>query len=121
VIVAGPQRFFDPSQPQTLQIATFLLYLDAVILVITGGFASGLGLLFAAGSAGGAYGLANSKKWGYGLSLGVAVLALALPFLAGRSLGSMVRFDPVQLMLAVALVALLVHPQSREYQRIWFS
>jgi hypothetical protein len=121
VTVAGPQRFFDPSQPQTLQIATFLLYLDAVLLIITGGFFSGLGLLFAAGSAGGAYGMANSKKWGYGLSLGVSILALALPFLAGRSLGSMIRYDAVQLMLAVALVALLVHPQSREYQRIWFS
>ncbi len=31
--VAGPQRFFDPSQPQTLQIATMLLYLDAVLLL----------------------------------------------------------------------------------------
>ncbi|MGH8993026.1 MAG: hypothetical protein ACRDZ7_16075 [Acidimicrobiia bacterium] len=119
--MAGPQRFFDPSQPQTLQIATFLLYLDAVLLVITGGFFSTFGMLFAAGSAGGAYGIANSKKWGYGVSVAVAVLALALPLLVGRSLGAMVRYDAVQLMLAVALVALLVHPQSREYQRIWFS
>lgn len=119
--MAGPQRFFDSSQPQTLQIATFLLYLDAVLLVLTGGFGTGLGLLLAAGSAGGAYGMANSKKWGYGLSLGVAIIGLALPFLAGATLSSLIRYNAVSLMLAVALVALLVHPQSREYQRIWFS
>ncbi len=120
--MAGPQRFFDPSQPQTLQIATFLLYLDAVFLVLRGEvFASGYGLLLTAGSVGGAYGMANSKKWGYGLSVGVAGFALLYPFLRGASLAGWVRFDPVGLMLAVALVALLVHPQSREYQKIWFS
>ncbi len=119
--MAGPQRFFDPSQPQTLQIATFLLYLDAVLLMLTGGLFGPLGLLFAAGSAGGAYGMANSKKWGYGLAVGISILALALPFLFGLSLSSMVRYHTVQLMMSVALVALLVHPQSREYQRIWFS
>ena len=27
----------------------------------------------------------------------------------------------VNLMFGVALVALLLHPQSREYQRIWFK
>ena len=119
--VAGQQRFFDPSQPQTLQVATFLLYLDVVLLVITGGFASPLGLLLAAGAGGGAYGIANSKKWGYGLSVGVAIFALVLPLIAGASLGSMLRYNTVQLLLAIALVALLVHPQSREHQRIWFS
>jgi len=119
--VAGPQRFFDPSQPQTLQIATFLLYLDAGLLVLTGGIAHGFGLLLAAGSAGGAYGMANSKKWGYGLSVGVAFFGLIYPFLRGASLSGMIRYDTVGLLLAVALVALLVHPQSREYQRIWFS
>ncbi len=119
--MAGPQRFFDPSQPQTLQIATFLLYLDAVILLLTGGIFGPLGLPLAAGSAGGAYGMANSKKWGYGLSLGIAILALALPLVLGVSLSSMLRYNTVQLMLGVALVALLLHPQSRDYQRIWFS
>jgi hypothetical protein len=120
--VAGPQKFFDPSQPQTLQIATFLLYLDAALLVLRGAaFASGLGLMLAAGSVGGAYGMANNRKWGYGLSVGVALFGLVYPFLLGVTLSNMVRFATVELLLAVALVALLVHPQSREYQRIWFS
>jgi hypothetical protein len=118
--VAGPNRFFDPSQPQTLQIATFLLYLDAILFLLTGGF-GGFGFLLAVGSAGGAYGMANSKKWGYGLSLGVAAFGLLYPFLRGASLSGMIRYDTVGLLLAVALVALLVHPQSRNYQRIWFS
>ena len=49
------------------------------------------------------------------------MIGLAYPFLRGASLSGMIRFDTVGLLLAVALVALLVHPQSREYQRIWFS
>ena len=120
--MAGPQRFFDQSQPQTLQIATFLLYLDAVMLFLRGGlFVFPLGFALTVGSAAGAYGMANQRKWGYALSLGVAVFGLAYPFLQGDSLDDMLRYSTVSFMLAVALVALLVHPQSREYQRIWFS
>ena len=67
--MAGPQRFFDPSQPQTLQIATMLLYLDAVFAFL------GLLLLYAVGYGAAGYGMANGKKWGYGLALAVAVSA----------------------------------------------
>lgn len=120
--MAGPQRFFDQSQPQTLQIAVFLLYLDAVLLLLRGAaFASPIGLMLAAGSAGGAYGIANTRKWGYGLGVAVAIFGLVLPFLFGVSLGDLLRYSTIQFMLAIALVALLLHPQSREYQRIWFS
>ena len=119
--MAGPQRFFDPSQPQTLQIATFLLYLDAALMVLRGAIFGFPGLILAVASAGSAYGMANTRKWGYGLALAVAVLGLVLPFLFGASLTNLVRYSTVEFMLAVALVLLLVHPQSREYQRIWFS
>ena len=119
--MAGPQRFFDPSQPQTLQIATFLLYLDAALLVLRGAIFSFVGLILAVASAGSAYGIANTKKWGYGLGLGVAAFALVVPFLLGASLTALVRYSTIEFLLAVALVALLLHPQSREYQRIWFS
>ena len=117
--MARPQRFFDPSQPQTLQIATFLLYLDAAFAFLSGIF-SPLGLLMAAAYAGGAYGMANGKKWGYGLALGVAILQL-VAIIATGSIDTLLRTNTIQVMFAVALVALLVHPQSREYQRIWFS
>ena len=115
--MAGPQRFFDPSQPQTLQIATLLLYLDAVFALLA---LSSISLLFAGAYAGAGYGMANGKKWGYGLGLGVAVLGLAL-LLLGSSLDVVLRVHTIQLMFAVALLALLLHPQSREYQKIWYS
>jgi hypothetical protein len=55
------------------------------------------------------FGIANEKRWGYGLGLVVAFVDVLL------SLGNI-----LSLMFAVALVALLLHPQSRGYQRIWF-
>jgi len=119
--VARPQRYFDPSQPQMLQIATFLLYLDAALLVLRGVAFSPIGLVWTVASAGAAYGMANNKKWGYMVAVGVAAFALILPFLFGSTLTDQIRFSTVEFLLAVALVGLLVHPQSREYQRIWYS
>ena len=122
--MAGPQRFFDPSQPQTLQIAVMLLYLDAVFALL--GFAP----MFAAAFAGAAYGMANGKKWGYGLGVAVAGLGLVRLFVyvqlsplafASRSIDVVLRIHTIELMFAVALLALLLHPQSREYQKIWYS
>jgi hypothetical protein len=115
--VAGPQRYFDPSQPQTLQIATILLYLDGVFALLA---LNSIALMFAAAYGGAAYGMANGKKWGYGLALGVAGLRLVLLF-AGSSLDVVLRAHTIELMFAVALLALLLHPQSREYQKIWYS
>jgi hypothetical protein len=112
--VAGPQRFFDPSQPQTLQIATILLYIEGVFSFLA------IALLFAAGYGAAGYGVANGKKWGYGLALAVGALRLVDLF-AGQSIDSVIRFHTIDLMFSVALLALLLHPQSREYQKIWFS
>jgi hypothetical protein len=35
--------------------------------------------------------------------------------------GAVLSRDPIGLMFEIALIALLLHPQSRDYQRIWFS
>ena len=110
----------NTSQPQTLQIAVFLLYIDAVFIVIFGGLFSGLGLVLVAANVAAGFGIANEKKWGYGLGVGVAFLPFALN-LALNGLGGILGADPVSLMFQIALVALLLHPQSREYQRIWFK
>ena len=110
--MAGPQRFFDPSQPQTLQIATVLLYIDAFFTLL-------VSLPFAVVFAASGYGMANGKKWGYILALVVAVLRLVL-LLAGKTMTEALN-DPIGLMFGIALVALLLHPQSREYQKIWYS
>lgn len=116
------RRWTNPSQPQTLQIAVFLLYASAVLAVFRPG-----GLFFLAAIAGaiGAYGIANDRRWGYRLAVGASsvevALAVVLPLLFG---GVGLLFDLLFLITAlfpVALFCLLVHPESREHQRIWFD
>jgi hypothetical protein len=114
------RRWVDPSQPQTLQIAVFLLYAQAVLLLLFGGFLNVIGLALIAGGVGAGYGIANERKWGYGLGL----LMAFLPFVARVAYGGLndvFRTDIIELMFEVALVVLLLHPQSREYERIWFK
>lgn len=113
------RKFFDQTQPQTLQIAVALLYLRAALLFLEGGFLSALGLVLMAGFVGGAYGIANEKKLGY--RVGVAVAVINLGFLLQFGLDTTVRYLLIDLLFAVGLVALLLHPQSRDYQRIWFK
>lgn len=117
-----PKQFFNQSQPQTLQIGVMLLYIDAVFLALGGGFASplGLALIIAMGASG--YGIANEKKWGYQVGVGAAVINLLLPLYIWGVGGVLGSFSLVlSLMFDVALVALLLHPHSREYQKIWFK
>ena len=114
------RRWIDPSQPQTLQIAVFLLYAQAVLLLLFGGFLNPIGLALIAGGIGAGYGIANEQKWGYGLGLIMAFF----PFvwrLAFEGLNYVFTTGIVELMFEVALVLLLLHPQSREYERIWFK
>lgn len=116
------RRWVNQSQPQTLVIAVFLMYIDAVFLALQGGLFSPLGLVFLAGYVAAGYGIANEKKWGYGVGIAIAVFAL-LPYaralLAGSSL--LGTGAEIGLLFAVAKLALLLHPQSRDYQRIWFT
>ena len=74
-----------------------------------------------AACAGSAYGIANEKRWGYRLGVVVAVLDLALLVWAAGGLTEVLRIaNLIPLMFAVALVVALLHPMSRDYQRIWF-
>lgn len=115
------QKFFDPTQPQTLQIATFFLYFRAVFAVL-GAIAGGPAIVYviALACGGGAYGMANRRKWGYILAIIAACLPFLLPLIFGLGIGFILR-NPVSLVLDVALLALVLHPQSRDYQRVWFS
>jgi hypothetical protein len=114
------RRWFNPNQPQTLQIAVILLYIDAVLLLIRGAAGAPLFLVTMLGMGVGAFGIANEKKWGYALGVLGAALNLGLPFYYGVTLSSYLRYDPIGFIFSVALVALLLHPMSRDYQRIWF-
>ena len=116
------RRWLNQSQPQTLVIATLLLYLDAafgVLAVLTG--AGGLLLLAViGGSIAAGYGIANERKWGYYLGIAIAAFYL-LPFVLFLVQNGRLSNNLIGLAFAVAKFALLVHPQSRDYQRIWFK
>jgi hypothetical protein len=103
------RRWTNPSQPQTLQIAVLLLYINAVFGLLFGVLGTAFGVVLIVGGIGAGFGIANERRWGYVLGVVVAALNVLL------NLGTVVG-----LMFAVALVALLLHPQSRDYQRIWF-
>lgn len=105
------QRWINQSHPQTLLMGTYLLYIEAffgVVSVLLGGFFL-FGVLLAAGAAAAGYGIANDRNWGY--YLGIAVSALGVLFNLGNMLG---------LIFAIAQIALLLHPMSRSYQKLWF-
>jgi hypothetical protein len=115
------RKWFDSTQPQTLQIAVILLYINAAFGILSAIGAGGIGLLILPiileGFA--AHGIANERRLGYigGIILSAifAVLSVALFVdLGGFSLLLNVVFS-------IALFVALVHPMSREYQRIWFK
>ena len=115
------RRWLNPTQPQTLQIAVFLLYINAVFIVLTFLRTGWLPfLIIAGGGVGAGYGIANERKWGYGLGIVMSFLPFALRAYYG-GLGNILTTDALSLMFEIALVALLLHPQSRDYQRIWFK
>ena len=122
------RRWVNQSQPQTLYMGTILLYINAVfgiiwpsVLALQLGQALGLLGLVGMGAAG--YGFANERKWGY--KLGVAVVGLEVAILAmWLALDFRLLFDLGFIFAALwpgVLMALLLHPQSREYQKIWFK
>jgi len=115
--MADDRHFFDASQPQTLQGAVMLCYITAAIGLISLLLRQPIGLPPLLLGIGG-YGVANEKRWGYWLATGLAVLNVLVV------LWFMVFFHSfgplLTLLFDVVLVALLLHPQSRHYQRIWF-
>ena len=117
--VVNQTRFLNTSQPQTLVIATLLLYVNAFFNLIL--LLQGLAIMvfiFPA-MALGAFGIANERKWGYALGVAGAVgyvLVLISWYRFGVLGGAFLSF-----LFSGALVALLLHPMSRDYQKIWFK
>jgi len=125
-------RWWNPGLPQTLQIGVILSYVTGVFGLIglgggigfllvylgIGGFPAlvlGIGALIGCIAAG--LGMSSERKWGWTLAVVLAALvtasSLVVLFLGqfGAILG---------LIFDVAWVVALVHPMSREYQRIYF-
>ena len=101
---------------------TVLCYIQAVFGFLFGVISWSIALSFLSliALAAGGYGIANDKRWGYNLAVGAAILQLVLVLGVAVDIGL-----DLGIMLALlfdgALVALLLHKESREYQRIWFS
>src|SRR5688572_3379733 len=90
------RRWLNQSQPQTLQIAVFLLYFRAVVMLLFN-VDDQIRLVFPldgllrvalpAALAAGGYGIANEKKWGYTLALAGAFVPLAARLLLAFGIG----------------------------------
>jgi hypothetical protein len=114
-------RWTNPTQPQTLQSSVILLYINAAFGVLFGGL-GGLGFPIAIARVAGGWGIANERKWGYQLAVVVAVLPFLFLYVDLGLSGIADNLLPILIGFAfdIVLLALLLHPQSRDYQRIWF-
>jgi hypothetical protein len=120
------RRWLNPSQPQTLQIAVMLFYISAVFNVLLGSANTPylLNVLIAVGFGLGGYGIANDRRWGYQLGVAAAGAQLFFEVVLPLAFEPSIILNPGFLLIAifpVALFALLLHPMSRDYQRIWFE
>ena len=111
-------KWFDQSQPQTLQGAVIFCYLNAafgVLYFLRGAPLSAILILLG----GAAYFIANERRWAYWAGVVIAGLYLALQLLAFFTFQH--SFSGIlNLVFAAILLALLLHPQSRSYEKIWF-
>jgi hypothetical protein len=122
-------QWINRSHPQTLFVATFLCYFEAIMALLPllglriGGLVANdpvVYLFIMLGLGLGGLGIANEKKWAYWLALAAAATHLVMFF---------VMFDVykwigteliVSFIWGAALVGLLVHAMSREYVKVWF-
>lgn len=115
------RRWINHSLPQSLGNAVLLLYISAGFDALLGGYLfSPIGIVIVGGKVAAGFGIANEQKWGYKLGLLMAFLPFALRFLIG-GVDAVLGTGIISLLFEILLVALLLHEQSREHQRIWFS
>jgi hypothetical protein len=136
------RKWFDRMQPQTMQIATWLLYLNGFFALIgfmdksdwigfarvdKGALGSLIGLVVVASFIGGGYLMANDRKIGYRLALVAAFSPFILriwilwSYPGWGAIDKITGNDTIGFIFEAALCALLLHPQSREHQRLWYS
>ncbi|MFM8908136.1 MAG: hypothetical protein ACKOIZ_11135 [Actinomycetota bacterium] len=133
------RKWLDRMQPQTLQLATWLLYINgffALVELVDGGgvlhyfrvryaFGFFFGLAIVAAYVLGGFLMANERKLGWRVAVGAAASPFVLTFIAYTQIGASLRFrifggSLLSFAFDVAVLALLLHPQSREHQRIWY-
>ncbi len=109
------RRWINHSLPQTLGNAVLLLYISAGFDALNGFIGHPVGILVIAAKVAAGFGIANEKKWGYQLGVAVSIVVIVGAF------GGVFPGGIISLLFDILLVALLLHQQSREHQRIWFS
>ena len=114
----------NPRQPQTLYIAQLLMYFQggfSLVFAMLGARSLSIYLLvIAVGKVMAAFGIANERRWAYKLGVVVAAIPLVLVALLAATEGlGWLWADLIGLMFDIALLALLLHPMSRNYQRYW--
>ena len=129
------RRWIDRFQPQTLAIATWLLYIQGAFSVLNwldrsdlyGAWAHGspkglLAFVLAVSFVAGPFLMANGKKFGWWLSIAAAaspwllrvLLRLEYPVFTVRWV--LTQNDTIGFMFEVALMVLLLHPMSRSHE-----
>ncbi|MEY3618652.1 MAG: hypothetical protein RL726_1350 [Actinomycetota bacterium] len=126
--------------PQTLQIATMLLYLNGFFALIgfmdktdwvgfarvdKGAIGTLVGLIVVLAHVASGLLMANDRRLGYYLGLFAAFSPFLLRFwiYSGKSVPTwdiITGGNTINLLFDVALCALLLHPLSRDHQRIWY-
>ena len=114
----------NPRQPQTLYIAQLLMYFQggfSLVFAMLGARSLTIySLVIAVGKVMAAFGIANERRWAYKLGVVVAAIPLVLVvLLAVTDTLGWLWADVIGLMFNIALLALLLHPMSRNYQRYW--
>jgi predicted ferric reductase len=134
------RKWFDRMQPQTVAIATWLLYIDGVFNFLhyldknevygawrwNGGPMSLVALLAALAFPIGGFLIANGKKFGWYIALVAAFSPFFLRIMWRLLENDMMTVKDivigstfVNFMFEAALPALLLHPMSRSYVKTW--
>lgn len=118
------RRWTNPSLPTPLLAATYLLYLGALVAVITTVFdRSWLDFFAAIALLSAAYLTANARSIGWFIGVSTTLLQTAVPLLwAVLDPSANLRTALLRAVLLPGFTfAVLVHPASRDYQRAWFN
>ena len=117
-----------------MYIDAFFLGIDVLFGGLGGGVAGLLGFAALAAYIYGAYGIANESKRGYKVAVLASflplirrvVLTLLYPAQVTAAFGSKIGYiaiagNVLNVIFEYALIALLLHPMSKNHQKIWFS
>lgn len=132
------RKWIDRLQPQTLAIATWLLYIEGAFALVDyidrsdinsawtrTEFGGIVALISALSYVAGPFLMANGKRLGWWISVYAAASPWVLRVLLRVQYHSIslrwviTQSDTIGFVFEVALVALLLHPLSRRHERTW--